>query len=229
MTMTQATRLLAIRHGETAWNADGRLQGQLDIGLNARGRWQARQLARALADAADVLPLAAVYCSDLQRTQATARPLADALGLPLGQQAALRERGFGVFEGLTFDDISARWPDAAQRWRQREPAFAPDGGGESLLEFRVRVLQAVERLAAAHAGAQIALVVHGGVLDVLYRAATGQELQAPRSWTLDNAAINRLLWTPQGLALVGWADAQHLADEPEHAPDAHDEGAADVA
>jgi Fructose-2,6-bisphosphatase len=83
-------------------------------------------------------------------------------------------------------------------------------GGESLHKLRARVTEAVQRLAARHAGELIALVAHGGTLDVLYRAATGQDLQAPRTWQLANAAINRLLWTPQGLTLVGWADTQHL-------------------
>jgi probable phosphoglycerate mutase len=70
----------------------------------------------------------------------------------------------------------------------------------------------VERLAAQHTGGQIALVAHGGVMDVLYRLATHQDLQAPRTWELGNAAINRLLWTPGGLSLVGWGDVSHLAD-----------------
>ena len=67
-----------------------------------------------------------------------------------------------------------------------------------------------ETLASQHVGGQIVLVAHGGVLDVLYRAATRQDIQAPRTWQLGNAAINRLLWTPDGLSLVGWADTQHL-------------------
>ena len=68
-------------------------------------------------------------------------------------------------------------------------------------------------MAERHRGELIALVSHGGVMDVLYRAATRQELQAPRTWALGNAAINRLLWTPQGLTLVGWADTTHLQDD----------------
>ena len=83
-------------------------------------------------------------------------------------------------------------------------------GGESLLVFRARVLRTVDALAAQYPGQQIVIVSHGGVMDVLYRAATRQGLQAPRTWQLANAAINRLLWTPEGLTLVGWADEQHL-------------------
>jgi 2,3-bisphosphoglycerate-dependent phosphoglycerate mutase len=68
----------------------------------------------------------------------------------------------------------------------------------------------VDELAARHTGQQIVMVAHGGVLDILYRAATRLDLQAPRTWQLTNTAVNRLLWTPQGLSLVGWGDTSHL-------------------
>ena len=70
----------------------------------------------------------------------------------------------------------------------------------------------VHALAARHAGQQIMIVAHGGVLDVLYRDATRQDLQAPRTWELPNTAVNRLIWSPEGLGLVGWADTSHLQD-----------------
>ena len=85
-------------------------------------------------------------------------------------------------------------------------------GGESLLAVRQRISNTASELAARHLGQQIVLVAHGGVLDALYRAATGQEVQAPRTWQLGNAAINRLLWTPEGMTLVGWSDTRHLED-----------------
>ena len=201
----QATRILAIRHGETAWNAQARIQGHQDIALNATGQWQAQRLAQALA----AEPVRTIYTSDLQRAYRTAQAVAQATGAPLVPEPALRERGFGSFEGRTFAEVEAAWPEQARRWRERDPHYAPVGG-ESLHKLRARVTEAVQRLAARHAGELIALVAHGGTLDVLYRAATGQDLQAPRTWQLANAAINRLLWTPQGLTLVGWADTQHL-------------------
>ena len=126
------------------------------------------------------------------------------------EEIGLRERGFGDFEGKTFAEIAALLPEQSLRWRKRDPDFAP-AGGETLVALRTRVLEAATRLAAQHPGEQIALVAHGGVMDVLYRAATRQEIQAPRTWDLGNAAINRLLWTPEGFTVVGWADTQHLA------------------
>lgn len=200
------TRLIVIRHGETAWNVDTRIQGQLDIGLNATGQRQAQQLGQALADET----VEAVYASDLARAWDTARAVAGPLGLEVISEPRLRERAFGQFEGRTFADIEANSPDEARRWRTRDPEFEPEGG-ESLIAFRHRVTGVAAELSARHPGALVVLVAHGGVMDVLYRAATGQELQAPRTWHLGNAAINRLLWTPQGFSLVGWGDVSHLS------------------
>ena len=206
ITAMEATRIIAIRHGETAWNVDTRIQGQLDIPLNDNGRWQASQLSRALAGET----ISTVYASDLLRANQTACAVADAFGLEVVNDAGLRERGFGIFEGRTFAEIDATWPDQARLWRKRDPQFEPEGG-ESLLRFRDRVVETANRLAARHVGEQIVMVGHGGVMDVLYRAATRQELQAARTWDLSNATINRLLWTPNGLTLVGWADNAHLS------------------
>lgn len=206
--MIEPTRIIAIRHGETTWNVDTRIQGHLDIALNATGRQQAARLALALKEE----PIAAVYASDLARAWETAEYLARAHGLPVQPETGLRERCFGDFEGKTFAEIEALLPEQSQRWRKRDPEFAP-AGGESLLALSQRVVEAAERLAARHPGELIALVGHGGVMDVLYRAATRLHIQAPRTWMLGNAAINRLLWTPQGFTLVGWADTQHLNDE----------------
>ena len=205
----QATRITAVRHGETAWNVETRIQGQLDIPLNETGRWQAERLARALAARESN---AAIYSSDLLRAWDTAISIADATKLTLKTDEGLRERGFGTFQGKTYAEIEATWPEETLRWRKREPEWSPPEG-ESLLQFRQRVLDTAQALAARHMGEQIVMVAHGGVMDVLYRAATGLDLQATRTWALGNAAINRLLWTPDGFTIVGWADTSHLDDE----------------
>ena len=213
----QLTRLVLIRHGQTAWNAQARLQGQLDIPLDALGRRQAARLADALRDEG----ITAVVSSDLSRAWHTAQALAGPLGLPLLADAGLRERHFGGLQGRTRAQIDQDMPDLARRWHRREPDFAPEGA-ESLRDFSARCLACVQRLVTAHAAAQasgtLALVSHGGVLDSLYRAATHIALDSPRTWPLGNAVINRLLHTPQGLSLVGWNDAAHLdslvLDEP---------------
>jgi 2,3-bisphosphoglycerate-dependent phosphoglycerate mutase len=203
----QATRILAIRHGETAWNVDGRMQGHLDIPLNDVGRWQAHRLALAVSEES----VAAIYSSDLLRALQTAESVAAGSGKKIEIEVDLRERCFGKFEGLTFKEIDERWPEEAARWRVRDPDFTPEGG-ESLKVFYARCVESITRLAAAHPGQTIALVAHGGVMDCFYRAATRVDLQAQRTWQLGNASINRLLYTEGGLSLVGWSDTFHLED-----------------
>ena len=201
----QLTRIVAIRHGETAWNVDTRIQGQLDVPLNDKGLWQARRLGQALADEG----ITALYSSDLQRALQTAQAVAAACALEVVTDTGLRERAFGEFEGLTWAEIERDHPAQSERWRRRDPDFGP-ASGEVLADFYARCVACVTALAERHPGEVVAMVAHGGVLDCLYRAATRVDLRAPRSWQLGNASINRLLHTPQGLTLVGWADTGHL-------------------
>ncbi len=203
--MDSVTRLLVVRHGETAWNATARIQGHTDIDLNETGRWQAERLAEALADE----DIAAFYASDLSRARETAQAVANRHGGEVLTMSALRERCFGDFEGRSWQQLREDHPEDSELWRTREPHYAPPGG-ESLLQVRDRVVQALNDIASRHPGEQVLVVAHGGVLDHFYRAATRVDLQAPRSWQLANAAINRLLWSPEGLTLVGWGDTFHL-------------------
>ncbi len=203
----QATRLFLIRHGETDWNADARIQGHTDISLNARGRAQARALAHAL----DGQTIDAIYASDLSRARETAAPLAAQAGLAPRLHAGLRERAFGDFEGSSFAQLQLAHPEACLRWRRRDPDFAAPGG-ERLDAFHARVTRTVLDIAAAHPGQVLAVVTHGGALDCLYRHATGQALDAARTWELRNAAINRVLVAGGQMTLIGWNDASHLDD-----------------
>jgi probable phosphoglycerate mutase len=183
------------------------LQGHLDIPLNDVGLRQAQHLAQALVqrDAID-----AIYASDLSRAHTTAQAIAQATGQTVSTHPGLRERHFGAFQGRTFAEIEVELPEHAWHWRKRTPDWTPPEGGESLLALRERIVYTVDELAERHTGQQIVMVAHGGVLDILYRAATRLDLQAPRTWQLTNTAVNRLLWTPQGLSLVGWGDTSHL-------------------
>jgi probable phosphoglycerate mutase len=203
----EPTRILAIRHGETAWNVDTRLQGHLDIPLNDAGLRQAQHLGQALGQSETI---DAIYASDLSRAHITAQAIAKATGQTVSTHPGLRERHFGAFQGRTFAEIEVELPDHAWHWRKRTPDWVPPDGGESLIALRERVVATVDELAARHPGQQVVMVAHGGVLDILYRAATRLDLLAPRTWELTNTAVNRLLWTPQGLSLVGWGDTSHL-------------------
>ena len=202
------TTLLAIRHGETAWNSDGRYQGQADIALNAAGQEQATCVARALGGAG----IDSVYSSDLARALETARVLATVLGMPVRVDAGLREQHFGVFQGLLAREIEERWPEDHRRWLRREPDFGPPGG-ETRRAFSDRCVTAVCRVAADHPGQTLAIVCHGGVLDCLYRAAHGLSLDVPRQWALDNAAISRLRFDGHGLHIDAWGGTSHLPRE----------------
>jgi probable phosphoglycerate mutase len=205
----EATRIVAVRHGETVWNAEMRMQGQLDTALSARGRRQAARAAAALADT----DVEEIVSSDLARAADTAAAIAAAVELPVATDQGLRERSFGIFQGYTYAEIDARWPADAARWRRHDPTFAPEGG-ETLIEFNARAVAAVTAIAARARGRSIVVVTHGGVLDCLYRAACGLGLDAPRSWELGNAAINRLLFTGERFTLVGWSDTSHLDGDP---------------
>jgi probable phosphoglycerate mutase len=208
MSLDESTHVLAIRHGETEWNRVKRIQGHTDIALSELGQAQVSALGLALREQT----IDAVYSSDLLRARQTAQAVIDhgpQANLPLRLDALLRERSFGVFEGLTWEQIKQRWPDQSERWRTRDAEFGAEGG-ETLGDFYQRSIAALSRIAAAHPGQTIAIVTHGGVLDCLYRAATRLSLQAPRSWVLGNAAVNRLLYTPSGFNLIGWHDDSHL-------------------
>ncbi len=205
----EPAHLLLIRHGETDWNTAGRIQGFRDIALSERGLRQAQVLARHLEDQ----KLDAVYASDLTRAMQTANPLAQQRGIALRIDARLKERGFGLFEGHTYAEAEANWPHEYAIWRQRDPGHAVPGG-ESYRDARVRVLASLADIARAHAGQTVAVVTHGGVLDIVYRAAHGIPWETPRSHLLPNASINRVraaLPGPQ-LEVLAWADSAHLDD-----------------
>lgn len=198
------TALIVVRHGETDWNRERRMQGHRDIGLNATGVEQAKQVAAALAGEA----IDAIVSSDLQRALVTAQTIAAAHRLPVATDSRLRERSFGRLEGLTLADAAAQYPDDARAWSARDPDFAPVGG-ESLAQQQARVLAAVAEI--ADAGHRCALIVaHGGVLDCLYRAANGLPLSAPRDYPMRNATINRLRWQHGQLQMEVWDDGAHL-------------------
>lgn len=199
------TRLCLVRHGETAWNAEGRVQGQLDIPLNDTGRAQARATAAALAGR----DFSAIYCSDLARVRQTAEPTARRLALPVAYDPALRERHYGMFESLTYVEVKEKHPVEYGRFRERDPDFDFQGG-ESLRGFNDRVMGVLAQLLERHAGEQILVFTHGGVLEMVYRHATARGLSAPRDFEIPNAGLNWLEKGPQGWTVEAWAEVAHL-------------------
>ena len=211
------TTILLIRHGETAWNAERRLQGHLDIALNAEGERQAAALGAALAG--EQIDL--IISSDLARARQTAEAVQRARG-PLGADAAadavqrdpqLRERCYGGFEGLLYSEIAARFPLEFAAWQARNvDAVLPPGKnqGETFRHFFERTTAAILGHAARHPGRTLALVAHGGVLECAYRAALGLPLETPRDFKVHNASINRFVVEQGRLELLSWGEIDHL-------------------
>jgi probable phosphoglycerate mutase len=204
------TEILLIRHGETDWNVEKRLQGHCDIALNAEGVRQAAALGHVLRDE----PLDAIYSSDLQRARDTAQAIAAVRGMTLQTDPGLRERCFGAFEGLVHSEISERYPADFLAWKRRDlDARYTEGErrAETLREFAARALASVARVASMDGHQRIAVVTHGGVLDTLYRHAYGLGYEHARNFDVLNGSINRLQWDGTRFHVLQWADVSHLA------------------
>lgn len=202
------TLLLLIRHGETAWNVEGRIQGHVDQPLNDTGLAQAR----AVGNRFRTETLDCIYASDLTRAMQTAQPVAEAGRLTIAPDPALRERHLGVLQGLTGDEARTRAPQAWTVFRSRA-STADLEGGESLAVFASRALATLERIARENAGNRIAIVTHGGVLDAAYRRARGMALDAPRDFPVYNASVNLLGFDGARFEVLRWGDVSHLPEE----------------
>ncbi len=205
MNSARITRFCLVRHGETDWNGEKRIQGQIDIDLNPSGEVQARAVAVGLAGQV----FAAIYSSDLRRAWRTAQVAAAGLGLAVSPAPTLRERHFGVMQGVTAAEARQHFPEVHQHHQARTPDYDFDSG-ESLNAFAARVMRGLDALAELHRGQSVLAFTHGGVLDIAYRAATGRALDVPRDFALPNAAFNWLEHDDRGWRLVSWADCRHL-------------------
>jgi len=202
------TILIVVRHAETAWNREKRMQGTTDTPLSDVGRVQAQALARRLAGEA----FAALYSSDLSRARDTAHAIAQHSGRELVLEPRLRERAFGVFEGLIADEVRARFPQEYARFASRDPDYEVPGG-ESARGFTERCLGCLAEIAGRHAGEDIVVVTHGLVLDSLYRAAHGLDHGVQRPVPLINASLNLFEYGSSSWRMVEWGDVSHLAEE----------------
>jgi probable phosphoglycerate mutase len=200
------TRLCIVRHGETDWNVEKRIQGHTDIPLNGTGHAQAL----AMSFNAAHHRFEAIYSSDLARASQTALYVAEREGEPVRPMRALRERHYGIFQGLTANEAAILHPEAHARYVERDLEYDFDTG-ESLYAFAARVLGGLDWLVRHHAGQTVLAVSHSGVLDVLYRQATGRPLAAPRDFEIPNCALNWFGVDGHGLQLERWADRHHLA------------------
>jgi probable phosphoglycerate mutase len=199
------TRFIVVRHGETAWNAEGRIQGHLDSPLNEEGLAQALLLGERLAHEA----IDALYCSDLGRVRQTVQPLIDRTGRQPVITERLRERNLGVFQGLTSRECQQRHPEDYARFHARDPDHVVPGG-ESIRAVHARVGALFEEWAAQHAGQLVLAVTHGGVLDALHRYASSMALDRTRDFPIYNASLNWLRWREGTWQIERWGDISHL-------------------
>lgn len=199
------TRICLVRHGETEWNAERRIQGQIDIGLNETGRRQAAAAGRWLKRAG----ISALYSSDLKRAWTTAEAIGAEIGLVPTAVPEMRERRYGVFEGLTYDEARARYPDGYGAFEGRNADYAFENG-ESLTAMFARVTGKLKEIAAAHPGRNVVVVLHGGVLDVINRFVRGNSLEMPRDFLIPNAGINWISIVDDSWHLDTWGETEHL-------------------
>lgn len=196
--------LYCVRHGESSFNAEGRVQGQLDVPLSEHGRRQSEAVARALA----VEPVDAVYTSPLRRARETAEMVGAKLGLPVQADPRLVEIHAGVFQGLRWPEITERYPEAAARWKAGDPDFVvPEG--ESRRSLMTRGHAAFE---AIRAGDQhrVLVVAHGGLIAAAFKALLG--IPAERHpFRFYNGAISRLEWSSH-IKLITLNEVDHLRD-----------------
>jgi probable phosphoglycerate mutase len=201
----ETTRILLVRHGETDWNASGRIQGHNDTPLNAAGRQQAQRTAQRLARE----PIKALYSSDLACAFETATIIGAPLGLTVVTSARLRERQYGLWEGLTAAEIQARYPEQFAIWRARTTDFAPPQG-ETRSELLTRALAELQTIARRHVRDMVVVVTHGGLCYVLINHILGSVDGDQREFTFGNASIHTLEVTGDRWSVISMDETAHL-------------------
>lgn len=201
------TEIILIRHGETAWNKESRIQGQRDTPLSPLGEEQSALLGARLRGE----ELAHAYASDSIRASRTAQVALAGREVALTVSPAWRERAFGSWEGLLWEEVRRRFPEDARRFEADSVGFSP-AGGESWNQLQDRVFDELKVVAARHSGQKVAVFSHGGPCKAAIFAALGLPPQGWRQWVTANASIQRLLWDPQRNAwkLAGFNDTAHL-------------------
>jgi probable phosphoglycerate mutase len=206
------TTICLIRHGETPWNIERRIQGHTDIGLNNAGVDQAQAAAKWLST--NHREISQIYSSDLSRAWLTATLIGDALKISPIPDSHLRERRYGNFEGLTYQQAQDQFPAEYVSFETRIPDYAIPGGGESLNDLFTRITQSLQKIMGAHPGETLAIVCHGGVLDIVNRFVRNTPLNQKRDFEVPNAGLNWIRYQPKetpSWAILDWGNTEHLA------------------
>jgi probable phosphoglycerate mutase len=211
MKTQQKTTLLAIRHGETRWNAEERYQGHGDSPLTETGRNQVKALGLRM----KAFQFNSLISSDLGRAQETATIIAHYTGHTVETDSRIRERNYGVLEGLTVPEIKAKHSEILKKLDENDPDYViPEG--ESHRQHYQRNTSFINDLLLQRAGTNIALIIHGGVLDSIFRYIAGISLDRPRCFTTNNASLNIFtngtFYGTTRWVIETWNDVGHLND-----------------
>jgi alpha-ribazole phosphatase/probable phosphoglycerate mutase len=194
-----------VRHGETEWNAQGRIQGHTDISMSDKGRQQARTLARRLSQVSfDV-----AYSSDMSRTRETAEIILGESRIPLHTTPQLREYNKGVFEGLTVHEYARKYPELYQASLVNDLDFAPIGG-ETIRQTTVRMTQFADELKERHLEDTVLIVGHGGSLRSFMVALLALPPEANWKFVMGNCSVSIIRTYPDNAVLHLYNDTSHL-------------------
>jgi 2,3-bisphosphoglycerate-dependent phosphoglycerate mutase len=205
--MITATKFTIVRHGESKWNVEGKLQGHLDSGLTESGIAQAKATGKRLVGQR----FNALYSSDLGRAMQTAEIIGRYIGLPVSVDQRLREINLGIFEGLTGKEVETLYPQELWQYLLSGPDFVIPGG-ESARQYFDRTIGYLEDIAQVQSGNSLLVVTHLSVLESLLRRALGIPLEEPRHYSLSNASLNVFFYENKSWILGTWGDAAHLAE-----------------
>ena len=203
------TFIYLVRHGETLWNVEGRIQGHGDSPLTDAGRAQAQQVAHALAR----MPLQAIYTSDLTRAAETGDAIAAPHALTPRRDPRLREVFFGVWEGLLLEQITEGWPREAAAWRTDSLHHRPPGG-ETLEAVQARIAASLTEIVVAFPEGAVAVVGHGGSLRAAVAAALDTTPAVSRHLQFDNGSLTTLEYSRDRFMLRCLNDTCHLRELP---------------
>lgn len=196
------TRFYLVRHGETEWNAEGREMGQLDSPLTPKGIEELQ----AVAERFRSVPIDFIYSSDLKRAVLSAGILGGGRGLEIRVDARLRERHLGIFQGLTREEMRARYPREREEYERREMDRAIPGGGESIRQKMERSAACLTELASKHAGKSVLCVTHAGILSAFFQYVFAVPPQALERLKRLNAAVNVFEYGEGGWVMETWGE-----------------------
>jgi 2,3-bisphosphoglycerate-dependent phosphoglycerate mutase len=196
---------MLVRHGQSTWNREHRIQGQLDPPLSTEGRRQAKLVGRRLAGRR----IEGFYASDLKRAWETAQAIAAAIGLDPQPSPGLREIYLGEWEGLRTEELAQRFPDAWARWNE-EPDWDLVPGGEGAGPFETRVAAALDAIFERHGHGDVLVVTHGGVIQVALHRVVGRPSHGLFPFKIQNASISVIEKRDGRMIIDGSNDIAHL-------------------